>query len=129
MLPIEQPDNEKSSAIIGSAHSDHQHSVSRIELWQDRLVCGRIGWSVAGWASLWQDGLVCGRMGWSWASWAGLWQDGLLSGSRVGHPFFSKDCNVLAFFPVLYKRTDHFLRSFPFFIKQRNNLCALSRSL
>ena len=34
-----------------------------------------------------------------------------------------------AFFPVLYKRTKCFLRSFPFFIKERNNLCVLFRSL
>ena len=25
--------------------------------------------------------------------------------SRVGHKFFSKECNILAFFYVLYKRT------------------------
>ena len=30
---------------------------------------------------------------------------------------------------VLYKRTERFLRSFPFFIKERNDLCVLSRSL
>ena len=48
---------------------------------------------------------------------------------RVGHPFFSKEPNVLAFFPILYKRTERFLRSFPFFIKERNDLCVLSRSL
>ena len=59
--------------------------------------------------------------------------------SRVGHPFFSKECNVLAiftkngtifaFFSVLYKRTKRslryftlfyvLLRSFTFFIKER----------
>ena len=37
---------------------------------------------------------------------------------RVGHPFFSKERNVLAFFPVLYKRTECFFCSFPFFIKE-----------
>ena len=47
----------------------------------------------------------------------------------VGHPFFSKERNILAFFPVLYKRTEQSLRSFPFFIKEQNNLCILSRSL
>ena len=39
---------------------------------------------------------------------------------RVGHPFFSKERNVLAFFCVLYKRAERFLRSFAFFIKERN---------
>ena len=28
--------------------------------------------------------------------------------TRVGHPFFSKERNVLAFFSVLYKRTERF---------------------
>ena len=41
---------------------------------------------------------------------------------RIGHPFFSKECNVLAFFSVLYKRTELSLCSFPFFIKERNVL-------
>ena len=59
--------------------------------------------------------------------------------SRVGHPFFSKECNVLAFFSILYKRTRPFfaffsvlykrmrrsLRSFTFFIKERGVLCIL----
>ena len=48
---------------------------------------------------------------------------------RVGHPFFSKECNVLAFFSVLYKRTWRSLRSFPFFIKEHGVLCILFRSL
>ena len=38
---------------------------------------------------------------------------------RVGPPFFSKECNVLVFFSVLYKWTWQSLRSFPFFIKER----------
>ena len=33
------------------------------------------------------------------------------SKSRVGHAFFSKECNVLAFFCVLYKIMRHSLRS------------------
>ena len=37
---------------------------------------------------------------------------------RVGHPFFSKERNFLAFFSVLYKRTEQSLSSFPFFIKE-----------
>ena len=45
---------------------------------------------------------------------------------RVGHPFFSKECNILAFFPVIYKRTERSLGSFPFFIKEQNDLCVLS---
>ena len=44
-------------------------------------------------------------------------------------PVFSKERNVLAFFPVLYNRTKRSLRSFPFFIKERDDLCVLSRSL
>ena len=52
-----------------------------------------------------------------------------ITGLGNGHPFFSKECNVLPFFPVLYKRTERSLRSFPFFIKERNDLCVLSRSL
>ena len=48
---------------------------------------------------------------------------------RVGHPFFSKECNVLAFFCVIFKRTQHSLRSFTFFIKERSVLCVLLRSL
>ena len=31
--------------------------------------------------------------------------------SGVGHPFFSKECNILAFISVLYKRTEHLLCS------------------
>ena len=52
--------------------------------------------------------------------------------ARVGHPFFSKERNVLAFFSVLDKRTLrslHSLRSFPFFIKEPGVLCILFRSL
>ena len=56
-------------------------------------------------------------------------KNSLLNDNRVGQPFFSKERNVRAFCPVLYKRTDRFLRSFPFFIKERKDLCVLSRSL
>ena len=38
------------------------------------------------------------------------------SGFGNGHPFFSKERNVLAFFSDVYKRTRRSLRSFPFFI-------------
>ena len=48
---------------------------------------------------------------------------------RVGHTFFSKERNVLAFFYVLYKRMRRSLRSFTFFIKERGVLCVLLRSL
>ena len=41
---------------------------------------------------------------------------------------FAKEQNVLAFFPILYKRTGRSLRSFPFFAKERNVLYVLSRS-
>ena len=41
---------------------------------------------------------------------------------------FAKERNVLAFFPVLYKRTGRFLRSFPFFAKERDILYVLFRS-
>ena len=58
---------------------------------------------------------------------------GYLPGLGNGHPFFSKERNVLAFFSVLYKRTERFfvffsvlykrtehsLLSFTFFIKER----------
>ena len=40
--------------------------------------------------------------------------------------FFSKECNVLAFFAFFMKRTLH---SFTFFIKERCVLCVLLRSL
>ena len=49
--------------------------------------------------------------------------------SRFGQAFFSKEHNILAFFPILYKRTERFLHSFPFLIKEQNDLCILSRSL
>ena len=49
--------------------------------------------------------------------------------SRVGHLFFSKECNVLAFFYVLYKRTRHSLHIFTFFIKEHGILCVLLGSL
>ena len=48
---------------------------------------------------------------------------------RVGHAFFSKERNVLAFFSVLYKRTQRSLRSFALFIKERGVLCVLLLSL
>ena len=48
--------------------------------------------------------------------------DVLLVG-RVGHPFFSKEHNILPFFCVLFKRTKRYLRSFPFFIKECSVLC------
>ena len=51
------------------------------------------------------------------------------SGLGNGHPFFSKERNVLALFSVLYKRTRSSLRSFPFFIKECGILCVLLRSL
>ena len=48
---------------------------------------------------------------------------------RVGHPFFSTERNILAFFYVLFKRTRCSLRSFMFFIKECCVLCVLLRSL
>ena len=48
---------------------------------------------------------------------------------RVGHPFFSKEHNVLALFSILYKRTRRSLHSFSFFIKECDFLCVLFRSL
>ena len=42
--------------------------------------------------------------------------------SRVGHLFFFKERNVLAFFSILYKRMERSLLSFPFFIKEQNIL-------
>ena len=41
---------------------------------------------------------------------------------------FAKEQNVLVFFPVLYKRTKHSLRSFPFFAKEQEVLYVLSCS-
>ena len=41
----------------------------------------------------------------------------------------SKDRNVLAFFSILYKTIRRSLRSFAFFIKVRNIICALLLSL
>ena len=41
---------------------------------------------------------------------------------------FAKERNVLAFFPVLYKRTGWSLRSFPFFAKEQDVLYVLFRS-
>ena len=50
---------------------------------------------------------------------------------RVGqwHPFFSKGHPIFAFFSVLDKRTERSLHYFPFFIKERSDLCVLFRSL
>ena len=48
---------------------------------------------------------------------------------RVGHAFFSKESNVLAFFCVLYKRMGHSVRSFAFFIKESGVLCVLLHSV
>ena len=49
--------------------------------------------------------------------------------NRVGILSFKKNVPIFAFFSVLYKRTDRSLRSFLFFIKERNDLCVLFRSL
>ena len=38
---------------------------------------------------------------------------------------FAKEQNILAFFPVLYKRMGRSWRSFPFFAKERNVLYVL----
>ena len=46
--------------------------------------------------------------------------------TRVGHAFFSKECNVLCSFAFFCKRMLHSLRSFMFFAKER---CVLLRSL
>ena len=48
---------------------------------------------------------------------------------RVGHPFFSKERNVLALFSFLYKRMRRSLRSFLFFIKECGIFCILFHSL
>ena len=40
-------------------------------------------------------------------------------------PFFIKEQNVFVFFSVLYKRTERSLRSFLFFIKERSVLSVL----
>ena len=47
---------------------------------------------------------------------------------RVGLVFFSKECNFLAFFCVLYKRMRRSLHFFAFFIKERGILCVLLHS-
>ena len=41
---------------------------------------------------------------------------------------FAKERNILALFPVLYKRTRRFLHSFTFFAKEWENLYVLFRS-
>ena len=41
---------------------------------------------------------------------------------------FAKERNILAFFPVLYKRTERSLHSFPLFAKERNVLYVLFHS-
>ena len=47
----------------------------------------------------------------------------------LGIHSFQKNGAIFAFFSVLYKRTKWPLRSFPFFIKERNDLCVLFHSL
>ena len=42
---------------------------------------------------------------------------------------FQKNGTIFAFFSILYKRTERSLHSFPFFIKEQNDLCILFRSL
>ena len=49
--------------------------------------------------------------------------------SGLGIRSFQKNVPIFAFFSVLYKRTERSLRSFPFFIKERSDLCVLFRSL
>ena len=51
------------------------------------------------------------------------------SQSGLGIRSFQKNDPIFAFFSVLYKRTERSLRSFPFFIKERSDLCILFRSL
>ena len=53
----------------------------------------------------------------------------LLPCSGLGIRSFQKNGTIFAFFSALYKRTERSLRSFPFFIKERNNLCILFCSL
>ena len=59
----------------------------------------------------------------------------LLNLGRGGHETglgirsFQKHVPIFSFFSVLYKRTERSLRSFPFFIKEWNDLCVLFRSL
>ena len=47
----------------------------------------------------------------------------------LGIRSFQKNGTIFAFFSVLYKRTGRSLHSFPFFTKERNNLCVLFLSL
>ena len=49
--------------------------------------------------------------------------------SGLGIRSFQKNGMMFAFFSVLYKRTERSLLSFPFFIKERNDVCILFRSL
>ena len=49
-------------------------------------------------------------------------------GWAMGIRSFQKIVPFFAFFSVLLKRTKHSLRSFPFFLKERNDLCVLFRS-
>ena len=53
----------------------------------------------------------------------------LLHFSRVGHTFFSKERNVLAFFYILYKRMRRSLHFLTFFLKECGVLYILLRSL
>ena len=45
--------------------------------------------------------------------------------SGLGICSFQKNGTIFAFFSVLYKRTERSLRSVPYFIKERNDLCVL----
>ena len=47
----------------------------------------------------------------------------------LGIRSFQKNGTIFAFFSVFYKRTERSLHSFLFFIKKRNDLCVLFRSL
>ena len=47
----------------------------------------------------------------------------------LGIRSFQKNGTIFALFSVLYNRTERSLRSFPFFIKEWNDLCVLFRSL
>ena len=62
-------------------------------------------------------------------------REGVLAGVRVevlaglGIRSFQKNGTIFALFSILYKRMERSLRSFPFFIKERNHLCVLFCSL
>ena len=114
-------------------HSKHNTDYAAQLCAQYRLICSTLSTIQTIFSILWHEFLKKmvqrRKIGKSASFFHEMWRSGGEKNAGLGILPFQKNVPIFAFFSVLYKRTERSLRSFLFFIKERNNLCVLFRSL